>query len=238
MANPYFEFKQFKVYHDRCGMKVSTDACILGAYTRKVGARSILDIGAGSGLLSLMMAQTHPEAAVASVELDESAFSQLEENVSRSPWKDRVSAHCAPIQDFACSSEEKFELIISNPPFYPDHNKAQDKKRSQAFHTDALSFQDLARSASLLLSDDGLFFVLLPQRQSAEFRFAAHSFDLFVQKKLSVRSKDGGKVIREIVAYGKQRSEKREEEELAVYQETGVYTQQFESLLRPFYLYL
>lgn len=238
MANPYFEFKQFKVFHDKCGMKVSTDACILGAYAKKEGARRVLDIGAGSGLLSLMAAQNHPEAQVEAVELDAHAFEQMAENFERSPWANRLRARHVRIQDFEGPEGRPFDLIVSNPPFYPDHNKAADQKRSQAFHTDALSFEDLAKSASRLLSDDGQFFVLLPKRQSEEFRFVANLQDLYVQKSLQVVSKAGGGAIREIKVYGKRQVPGWPAEELTVYQAPGEYTEGFVELLQPFYLYL
>ncbi|BDD08872.1 tRNA1(Val) (adenine(37)-N6)-methyltransferase [Fulvitalea axinellae] len=238
MANDYFEFKQFRIQQDRCGMKVSTDACLFGSFVTKPGAKNILDIGTGTGLLTLMLAQRHPNSQITAVEIDSDAFQQALENFKNSPWYDRLNIEHASIQEFVQATDKKFDLIICNPPFYPDHIKSSDQKRSKAFHNDHLSFSDLAQSCSKLISDSGEFFLLLPERQSREFEQIAKRCGLFLQTSTKVRGTVKGKVIREIGSYSKKKVDDIPENEIAINSEPGVYTEEFTRFMKPYYLFL
>ena len=153
MANPFFRFKQFTVWHDRCAMKVGTDAVLLGSWVNVDGAKRLLDIGCGCGLIALMVAQ-RCEGQVVAIEIDSEASSQAAENVSRSPWSERMEVINADIRTFV--DDEGFDVIFSNPPYFMESLKCPDRKRSDARHTDSLSFDDLMRSASSLLKQTGI----------------------------------------------------------------------------------
>ena len=162
----YFDFKQFRVYHDRCAMKVGTDGVLLGAWAPAENATRILDIGAGSGLISLMLAQ-RSEATIVGVELDEAAALQARENVEQSRFASRIEIVNADILHY--TSEAKFDLIVSNPPFFNDALECPDKQRTQARHTSSLPLHLLIDAAFRLLHEGGLFSVILPTDVAGEF---------------------------------------------------------------------
>ena len=145
-----FKFKHFEIHQDRCAMKVGTDGVLLGAWA--LGGKRILDIGSGTGLISLMMAQRYPEAQVVGIDLDAEACAEARENVAASPFADRVNIVDCRLQDY--ESLEKFDAIVSNPPFFLNSLKNPDSKRSMARHADSLPFRELFRGVKLLLSDD------------------------------------------------------------------------------------
>lgn len=236
MAKGYFQFKQFIVRQDQCAMKVSTDACVLGAYVAYQAAKPnrILDIGSGTGLLSLMLAQEF-NVPIDAVELDEDAFGQSQANFEESPWANRLRAYHQPIQEFVVESTKPYDLIISNPPFFPNHYKNENAKRSQARHTDTLSFEDLIQSVLTLLSNDGTFYLLLSSQQDALFESLAAACGLFCQKKLMIRDREGTPIIRVVSEYGKQKQE-QQVEELITRVENRAYSTAFANLLRAYYL--
>lgn len=161
MSNPYFRFKQFTVFQDRCAMKVGTDGVLLGAWCDVEEASSVLDIGAGTGLVSLMVAQ-RSSAEVVGVELDAEAAAQAVENVERSPWKDRVSIVCSTIQAYASSSGRRFDRVVSNPPYFVDSQKSPVSGRSMARHADVLPYDELVSSVVSLMTPEGRFSVIIP----------------------------------------------------------------------------
>src|SRR5690606_4673105 len=138
MPNTYFKFKQFIIHQGDCGMKVSTDEMVLGAMASHSKAGRILDIGTGTGLIALMLAQRFPTAAVEGIEIDKDAYLQASDNLALSPWKDRVSVVHQSFQEFAKVERKRFDLIVSNPPYFPAHLKSGDLKRNLALHNDAL----------------------------------------------------------------------------------------------------
>lgn len=174
-----FRFKQFEIEQDRCAMKVGTDGVLLGAWAQ--GGRRILDIGSGTGLISLMMAQRFPEAEVVGIDMDADACGQARENVMASPFRDRVEIECCRLQDFGGAGVSKtaealetaeglkadgvFDAIVSNPPFFVDSLKNPDSKRTMARHTDSLPFRDLFAGVKRLLSDE-VFSLQLFRRSS------------------------------------------------------------------------
>ncbi len=162
----YFDFKQFRVYHDKCAMKVGTDGVLLGAWAPVDGAHRILDVGAGSGLVSLMLAQ-RSGAHIVGVELDVAAAIQARANVEQSPFSNRIEIVQADITRYA--TESKFDLIVSNPPFFSNALISPDPQRSLARHTSSLSLHQFIHSASSLLRPDGLLSVILPTDVAKEF---------------------------------------------------------------------
>lgn len=198
MANTYFNFKRFSVNQDRCAMKVGTDGVLLGA-TADGGAR-ILDIGTGTGLVALMMAQRFPDAVVTGVDIDKDAAIQAQENVLASPFADRVTIQEADIVSFApCSA---FDCIVCNPPFYENALSSPDERRSAARHTSALPFNVLMRKVADLLSDDGLCTLIIPTDCLPRIEEECAYCNLFVVKKLFIKTTARKSPKRVIVTIG------------------------------------
>jgi tRNA1Val (adenine37-N6)-methyltransferase len=232
MANTHFIFKQFTIHQDQTAMKVTTDSCILGAYTDVRGAKSILDIGTGTGLLSLMIAQ-RSEAKIDTIEIDKSAYNQAVVNVNESIFKEKITIHNSSIQDYI--SEKFYNLIISNPPFFQNHLKSETESRNNSLHTDTLSFEDLLSSVLRLLSPNGTFVVLLPLYESSVFEQLAILQELYPQKKLTIRHRKGSKILRIITTFGRIKQEIINEE-LIIKNPDESYTPDFQVLLRDYYL--
>ncbi|MFN3801977.1 tRNA1(Val) (adenine(37)-N6)-methyltransferase [Belliella pelovolcani] len=233
MGNAIFKFKQFEVRQDRCGMKIITDAVVLGARADEVEAKSILDIGSGTGVISLMLAQRFVEASVHAVELDEHACTQSIENVKSSSFSDRVKVHHNSFQDFAHNNATQYDLIVSNPPYFPDHLKSKDLQRNQALHNDKLSFEDLARGVVKLLNQKGSFWVILPPRQMEDFTSICAGMQLFPKFNLKLRDKTASKVIREVQAFTFEQVEV-EKQELYIKNSDGTFASNYQKLLKDF----
>lgn len=230
-----FQFKQFLVRQDQTAMKVTTDACILGAYTALENATKVLDIGTGTGLIAMMLAQ-RSKAQFSAVELDENAYQQAVENVQNSIFKEQITVFHQSIQDFAENNKDLyFELIVSNPPFFQNHLKSEQEKRNKALHTDTLSFEDLLASVIKLLSADGRFVVLLPAYESTVLENLALQEGLYPHKKLLIRHRNGSKILRIITTFGLTEKETIQEE-LIIRNLDESYTAQFSTLLKEYYL--
>ena len=161
MSNPYFQFKQFTVWHDKCAMKVGTDGVLLGAWTSVESAHRILDIGTGTGLVALMLAQRSlPDANIVALEIDEAAVGQARENIIRSPWKERVEVVQADFRKYR--SSDKFDVMVSNPAFLVDSLECPDRQRAAARLNDSLTYEDLLEGVSGLLTENGFFTVVIP----------------------------------------------------------------------------
>ncbi|MBQ2339147.1 MAG: methyltransferase, partial [Prevotella sp.] len=162
-----FRFKQFAISQDRCAMKVGTDGVLLGAWA--AGGTRILDVGTGTGLVALMMAQRFPEARVTAIDVDEGAVEQARENVAASPFSDRVEVVWSDVQSFV---GQTFDAIVCNPPYFANSLKCPDSRRTLARHSDSLSAADLAAAADRLLCSDGVLSVVLPTDVMAAFEAA------------------------------------------------------------------
>ena len=160
MPKPSFRFKQFTIQQDRCALKVGTDGVLFGAWVNYTGAKRILDVGTGTGVLALIAAQRAPNASVDAVEIDDAAAEQAAENAAASPWADRVRVHRMDVRRMKTS--EPFDLIICNPPYYAGYSTAADQRVGVAKHSDELLFPDLAQAVDRLLSPDGRFAVIIP----------------------------------------------------------------------------
>ncbi|QHM74525.1 tRNA1(Val) (adenine(37)-N6)-methyltransferase [Mixta theicola] len=165
-----FTFKRFFIAHDRCAMKVGTDSILLGAWAPVAQASRILDIGTGSGLLALMLAQrTAERVEIDAVELDGAAASQAADNAAQSPWAARIHIHQADIVSWAQQQERRYALIVSNPPYYAPGAACSSAARDRARATHSLTHDDLLRSAEALISEDGFFCVVLPEEEGKSF---------------------------------------------------------------------
>lgn len=187
MANGYFQFKQFIVHQEDCAMKVGTDGTLLGAWAQAPDAECrILDIGTGTGLIALMMAQRYPKASVTAIDIDEIAVRQAQENVLASPFSERISVYAADVQTF--ENAEMFDSIVCNPPFFEDSLTCPDSQRTEARHTVTLGYSQLMETAFRLLKDDGRFSVIIPSDCRKRLESEAHLRGFFVSRLCSIQT--------------------------------------------------
>mgnify|MGYP002519499286 CR=1 FL=1 len=236
MSNDYFSFKQFTVRHDRCAMKVGTDGVLVGAWA--VGGRRILDIGTGTGLIALMMAQRYPEAAVDAVDIDADACAQAAANVAASPFAGRVRVVHAPLQDFVgrMTEEGVYDAIVSNPPYFVDSLKNPDAKRSLARHTDTLSFADLFRCVARLLAPDGHFSVVIPTDRRSDMKREAFLNRFRTHRELFVKTVERKQSKRLLMDFSRSPIESLDLQEEVMQGTDGRRSEWYDALTRDFYL--
>ncbi|HEU0228757.1 MAG TPA: methyltransferase [Arachidicoccus soli] len=237
MANQYFQFKQFTIHQDKCAMKVCTDACLFGALLPIIEKGKALDIGAGTGLLSLMYAQKKNNCVIDSVEIDKAAFEQAKENYLRSKWGNRIHIFNERIQTFAEKQQKRYDIIFSNPPFFENDLQSDNTQRNLAHHSTQLSLKELIITAKKLLTLEGVFCVLLPYARNEYFEQLAVKEALFLQKKISISQTPKHTFFRSILFFSKKEASKNEEE-IIIKAEDGKYSLKFEELLKDYYLYL
>lgn len=188
MANNYFSFKQFTITQNHSAMKVGTDGVLLGAWCECASAGRILDIGAGTGLISLMLAQKS-DAHIDAVEIDGGAVADAELNFLNSAWNKQVRIHHSDIQSFSEETSYMYDVIVSNPPFFEKSLKNSDTSKAQARHTDSLSFEDLMKIVAEKLTEAGAFYVVVPADAEKRIDAVAKPFGLYVHKKLYVKTR-------------------------------------------------
>lgn len=232
-----FRFKQFIVRHDQCAMKVCTDSCTFGAWfaNRMDTGGKALDIGAGSGLLTLMLAQKSG-AVFHAIEIDEPSFLQMEENVGQSPWKNRIRVFHGDVNNYALPGP--YDFIICNPPFYEDDLKSDNKRINFAKHDAGLTLGKLTRIVNDQLTTSGSFGILLPYARTGEFEQLAASVGLFLQEKLLLRQTRRHGFFRCLLLFSRCSSTFVPTSELVIKEEDGNYSEAFSALLRPYYLHL
>lgn len=236
MPNTYFQFKQFRVEQDKCAMKVCTDSCVFGAHVAVKEAQRILDIGTGSGLLSLMVAQ-RSTASIDAVEINPEAQLQAQENFAASPWQTRLHLHPMSLQEFAKQERPKYDLILSNPPFFLSSLKSPDAAKNTAKHTGELLFEDILYFAQQQLTEQGKLYLLLPPPEALYFAKLALASDLYLQEVLQVYTYHGGKCIRHIQTYTFAPVAAPVTKEFFIREEDkATYTSDFADLLQAYYL--
>ena len=241
MPNDYFQFQQFRISQGDCAMKVSTDACLLGAAVDLSHATRLLDIGTGTGLLALMAAQRHPTMAIEAVELDPAAAAQAAANAAVSPWAYRIQVHALPLAAYAATRPAPFSHIICNPPFFRQALPSPDAGRRTARHASpaSLTFVELAQFAADFLTADGHLTVLLPPPEMQQFATEATAAGLALRTTLTVRHRPGGRVTRRISSFGRGPAGPVQEAELAIRTaDDAGYSEVFRALLAGFYLAL
>ncbi|WP_246201464.1 tRNA1(Val) (adenine(37)-N6)-methyltransferase [Budvicia diplopodorum] len=234
-----FTFKQFFVAHDRCGMKVTTDGVILGGWAPLLNGQRILDIGSGTGLLALMLAQrSEPQVMIDAVEIDRSAYEQALENVAASPWADRIQVFHQDIKDYAEHDHGGYDLIVSNPPYFPEGTECRDEARSTARYSHILTHHDLLIYAEKLLAVNGRFCVMLPCALGESLQQKALSMGWFVSRRTWV--KDVVDKAPYIVLLELTRKPSVCDEQWLITHQPGrvSYTEQFTQLAKDFYLAL
>ena len=233
MPNPYFAFKQFTVRHDRCAMKVGTDGVLLGAWTDLSHSRRILDIGTGTGLIALMLAQRCMDARITAIDLDSAAVEQAQENIQASPWKDRIEA----LQQDICTYHPNgtFDTIVSNPPYFIDSLKCPDGQRNTARHTDTLDADRLIGKVSELLTSDGRFSIILPAEQTEDLIRVAGEKGLHPSRQTWVITRPGLSPKRILMEFRKI-PVTLQPDELVIELERHVYSEEYIALTQEFYL--
>lgn len=237
MAKP-FQFKQFSVAQDRCAMKVGTDAVLLGAWSALDHMpNTILDIGSGTGILALIMAQRSTAELIDALEIDADAYEQCVHNFETSDWGDRLFCYHASLDEFVDEIEDTYDLIISNPPFYTDHFKSRNEARNKARFEDALPFEELLTSVSKLLSVTGQLNVIIPFSEEINFISLAKNVDLYPIRILRVRGQEESPVKRSLISFTFQEN-KIEVSELTIEITRHHYTHDYINLTKDFYLKL
>ncbi|RYU93880.1 tRNA1(Val) (adenine(37)-N6)-methyltransferase [Emticicia agri] len=239
MPKSYFQFKQFIVHQDKCAMKVCTDACILGAYADVSAANKILDIGTGTGLLSLMLAQ-RSKATIDAVEIDNDAYTQAKINIAESPFAERITLHQQPVQQFSREQSGDvnplYDLIISNPPFYQNSLPSPDAQTNKALHAETLTFSELIEVVVSLLAADGRFIVLLPPFEADQLTRVAQKKALYLSEKLLIQHNPQKAVFRVIMTFQKRSISEYREDTLAIHEKnSNTYADKFRQLLSDYY---
>ena len=231
-----FQFKQFSVAQDQCAMKVSLDACLFGALCDVNDAQQILDIGTGTGLLSLMVAQ-RCLGKIDAVELDNNAAKQAQENIALSPFHDRITVHNKSIQQFTLENRQlTYDKIICNPPFFSKHLLSDDKQRNLARHNDSLSFKELCQSISVLMDEQGEAWLLLPQHEQSHLHNHANDSGLYLTQRFNIFSRENKPSKLGIWVYKKQHQGITEKSLPISKPNSQTYTKEFSKLLANSYL--
>ncbi|QZT35696.1 tRNA1(Val) (adenine(37)-N6)-methyltransferase [Halosquirtibacter xylanolyticus] len=231
--NNYFRFKQFTIVHEKSGMKVGTDGVLIGAWSDHPAPQRVLDIGSGSGLTPLMLAQRYP-VEITGVEIDPIAAAEAESNIAQSPWKERISIVHTSIQEY--KSSHSFDLIVSNPPFFQNGPTSPDPLRKRARHTDSLSFEDLMKSVATLLSENGFFCVILPANQIDYIINIGLHNKLYLNKVCYVRPKQDSAPKRVMLRFCLHEKTRIIEESLFIEKDRHLYSDDYISLTEEFYL--
>lgn len=237
MANSYFQFKEFRVEQDKCAMKVCTDSCVFGAYVDVTSAKNILDIGTGTGLLALMVAQ-RSHAGITAVEINPEAQQQAAENFSASSWANRLQLHPVSLQEFAKYDQQTYDVILANPPFFLSSLKSDNAAKNTAKHTGDLFFEDILAFAQQHLSPTGKLYLLLPPPEATHFAALAASHTLYLTETLEVYTRIGGKCIRHIQTYTFTEVPPKLKQLHIREADSVTYTSEFTALLKYYYLHL
>ena len=235
MRGDSFTFKQFVVRQERCAMKVGTDGTLLGAWAELAKADGrVLDIGTGTGLMALMMAQRYPKARVTAIDIDEMAVSQARENVARSPFADRIEVRQADVNAF--EPTEMFDSIVCNPPFFNHALVCPDNQRTQARHTTSLSYQQLMSAAWRLLNEEGLFSVIIPNDFFRQLESEAHLAGFFLTRVFGVRTIEGKPIKRYLIELRKNPHTEMIKKEVLIDDSPNVRSEWYRELTKDFYI--
>lgn len=238
MSSNIFEFQQFKIRQDKTAMKIGTDGVLIGAYCNFSSSKKILDIGTGTGLISLMAAQKS-NAQVIAIEIDNDAFEQAKNNFEQSKFKNRIKIiNCDFLKfDFSELSNEKckFDYIVSNPPFFVNSLKSENNKRNLARHSDAMPFKKMIEKVATIIEENGIFSVIIPFTECLEFvkNCALNKLHLF--NKTKILSKRNSNAFRVILSFSKQILPLTQNE-ITIYNNEGKYSKEYKLLTQDFYL--
>ena len=235
MSNNYFQFKQFKINQEKSAMKVGTDGILLGAWANVSNARNILDIGTGTGLIALMLAQ-RTSAKIHGIEIEEKAFIEAVNNVKLSPWDNRINIQHVSFQEFVETNILKFDAIVSNPPYFDNSLKPKNNLRGKARHTETLTCSELIAGVDKLLASEGCFNVILPTKRAIDFISQARASALFLKRLKTVKPNEKKETNRYLMEFQKKKTT-LQESSLTIYKnEVAEYSDDYKMLTKDFYL--
>ena len=232
MTRKPFQFKQFFIYQDKTAMKVGTDGVLLGAWANLLG-QDIIDIGTGTGLMSLMLAQRFPDSVIDALEIDQDAFLQAKENFEDSTFNNRLSIYHTSLQGF--STQKKYDLIVSNPPFFTVNDTVDFDARKQARQQETLTFSDLISKTSQLLKLDGLASFIIPYDQMDDFCTIAAQNDLKLGRVVYIKGNETSQIKRVLLEFSFE-EKNLVEQQLTIEVGRHQYTQDYINLTKAFYL--
>lgn len=236
MPNTSFAFKQFIVKQDRCAMKVGTDAVLLGAWVLPNGSKRILDIGTGTGVIALMLAQK-TQAHIDAIDIDEEAFLQAKQNALDSKFARQITVTQTSLQHYSNATAQKYNLIVTNPPYFEQSLKSSDEQRSHARHADVLPFEELLDGVLKLLDEKGKFCLILPTLEAIKFRALAEKRGLHLSKLLRVKSRiDKETDKRHMMQFEVKPTEFSENTIAIELEERHQYTEDYKDLTKDYYI--
>lgn len=235
MGNSFFQFKQFIVHQSEAALKVCTESCLFGASIPVENAKHILDIGTGTGLLALMLAQKS-QAQIEAIEIDEASARDAQKNFLASPWKERLVMHREDVKNF--SSDKKFDLIVCNPPFFIHQLKSSDTRTNAALHGSELKPDDLCAIVNQLSTDEGRFFVLLPEQEMRLLQAQLEASGWHGICRFVIYQEFKKPIFRVIGGFSRKKETTFVDKQLIIYESDRTYTNDFMTLLRDYYLYL
>ncbi len=236
MGNSYFQFKQFRIEQSDCAMKVGTDGVLLGAWADLKGIKRAIDVGAGTGLLALMLAQRQPRLKIDAVEIEGTCFLQLLDNIGRSPWQDRIEGHHVPIQEYAQQSSQKYDLLISNPPFFQRSSKSATLGKALARHDDFLSQEDLLEASDKLLNENGRLVVIYPPSEANSFQQKAEIKGFFLHRLLNIYPHPRKNIKRKLLDFSRHIQPVEESDLFIELEKRHQYSEEYRKLTKEFYL--
>lgn len=235
MSNNYFQFKQFTVHQDKCAMKVGTDGVLLGAWTDTSLCKRMLDIGTGTGVIALILAQ-RSEAAIDAIDIDSDACLQAQENADASPFRKQIQVVHAALADYACRCSTLYDRIVSNPPYFSNSLRCSDQQRNMARHNDTLPLDELLQTSRKLLAPKGRIALILPYDQKEELTKESQRQNLFPVRKTTVVSVFGLPPKRLLVELTAESSLLPTENQLTIEQDNHSYSDAYIQLTKAFYL--
>ncbi len=232
-----FRFRQFDIYHDRCTMKVGTDGVLLGAWAPVEGVQRALDIGTGSGVIAIMLAQRMADGTVAGIDIEESAAQQAAENMRRSKWSERLQAEHVSLQKYAAARPEPFDLVVSNPPFFTGGTLSENQDRHAVRHAVKLSHGDLLHGVQKVLKPSGRFALILPLIEGMRFREMAESYGFYTCRLTEVCARPHKPVERLLLCFSRRPVSQVVESRLVIQESKGErWTEAYRQLTGAFYL--
>jgi len=235
VGNSYFKFKQFTVHQSKAAMRVNTDGVLLGAWTNVTGANRILDIGTGTGVIALMLAQRTTGAQIDAIEIDAQSAAEARSNVNLSPWANRIDVINCSLQSFAQSVSLRYDLIVSNPPYFNQSLKSPHTSRNISRHSESLPYPDLIESVLKLIAPSGRFCGIFPYSEGNVFIAMAGAHGLYCTQKVNVQSRPSRKVLRVLLQLEATKKPVTEST-LTIHNPDGSYSDEYKRLTEDFYL--